>query len=1053
MIPDYQKTSLLISSQLPEHVRGDYNRSGHSLDNPDYENFSLFLQAYYEWMELNGKVTERTKNLLSYKDIDRTTNEFLDYFTNDFLPYFPKDTLVSKQDAIKVARELYKSKGTPASYSFLFRILYNSDFDVFYTKDAVFKASAGQWYITKSLRLRSNDTNFLRTKNLRLFGINSKSIATIENCVLAGDKIEVFISNIERLFESGEFVRVVDSNNQPVLFGGQVLTAKIVGQISQIRIVPTKRGLLYQPGDPVIVSGGLTSNTGIGATAIIGDTTKGSINRIVVVNGGYGYRNKPNTIININNAGGARANVFSVSNYLPPPLIIQNGGLGYRVNDSVKYLGESFATVTSVNTLGSIVTATYTQTVNAIAILNVTATVTSSNANATGAIIRTGENLGNAVSNVSMVPVDIIGFKRNIPIGNTQFNFARFPTANANSKFIDALTFSSFEAYPISSLIVENSGGGINKLPEITATSVYLTDDTFDEFSVRSDLSRLGILGPIQIGKSGFGYRANDVITFTGGQGKGANGKITAVDAAGSIKGVEYTYSNTSSNTYPLGGLGYTNKYLPRLSVVSSNVLASGAELYVPGILGTGAQFSVIADRIGSITSISVVNFGEDYQEKPEISLKIQDIVVSNVSIANLPNKDDVIYQGPNLEQSSYRAKVNNVTLLATDVEPEKSLYNLRVYDYTASPNTSSNLIVLDKNINFVPANSAFPQFEKTYRYQDSFGNPTIFTRNYNQSGVIVYGDGTAKANATFLNGLTIGEGQYLTTQGQPSSFDVLQNEDYNNFTYLITVEKEIAKYREVLLNLLHPSGTKVLGRYALKSKNSLNLQSQQSLLSGQPLRYYLGTNVSDAIEIVTDFTKKSNNIIKFKTTLGTNISDYIFDQFPGPSFISIKTKNGPNIFSEVISVDGVSNTVTIGSNVWLTYSNVAFVTGNNGSNVLNITSLTGSYDIINNGNYSDPEYPIKDIVYQTDKVLVANNTSKIVDRVDSVNGKIYLTTNLSANANSLMSVNRTFLANSSLLYDEIKIFGALGTSYYPELVTQDGRTLTTQAGEIILLG
>ena len=35
---------------------------------------------------------------------------------------------------------------------------------------------------------------------------------------------------------------------------------------------------------------------------------------------------------------------------------------------------------------------------------------------------------------------------------------------------------------------------------------------------------------------------------------------------------------------------------------------------------------------------------------------------------------------------------------------------------------------------------------------------------------------------------------------------------------YQITLEKEIAKYRETLLSLLHPSGMKVLGRYALKS-------------------------------------------------------------------------------------------------------------------------------------------------------------------------------------------------------------------------------------------
>ena len=70
-----EKTSLLIPAQLPEFVR----------DNPDYANFNLFLKAYYEWMEENGNVTERTKNLLNYKDIDKTTSEFIDYFTNKLL--------------------------------------------------------------------------------------------------------------------------------------------------------------------------------------------------------------------------------------------------------------------------------------------------------------------------------------------------------------------------------------------------------------------------------------------------------------------------------------------------------------------------------------------------------------------------------------------------------------------------------------------------------------------------------------------------------------------------------------------------------------------------------------------------------------------------------------------------------------------------------------------------------------------------------------------------------------------------------------------------------
>ena len=55
MIYNNEKTSLLVGSQLPEFVQAD----------PDYENFRLFLQAYYEWMEQDGGAVQGTKNLLS----------------------------------------------------------------------------------------------------------------------------------------------------------------------------------------------------------------------------------------------------------------------------------------------------------------------------------------------------------------------------------------------------------------------------------------------------------------------------------------------------------------------------------------------------------------------------------------------------------------------------------------------------------------------------------------------------------------------------------------------------------------------------------------------------------------------------------------------------------------------------------------------------------------------------------------------------------------------------------------------------------------------------
>ena len=1044
MIENGQLTSLLIKNQLPEYIR----------DNPDYEKFHTFVKAYYEWMEQTGKVTERTKNLLSLNDIDETSSEFIDYFVNDFLPFFPRETLLSREETVKVARQLYQTKGTPASYEFLFRILFNSNFEVFNTKEAVFKASAGIWYVSKSLKLASSNRNFLDTTNLRIFGLESKSIATIEAAVLIGEKTEIFISNIERLFQSGEFVKVVDSNNQDVLFDGEILTAKIVGQISQIKVNSQKRGSLYQPGDPVVLVDGLDDPVnGVPASAIVSETTKGSLQRINVVNGGFGYSLKPNTVVTVLNGGGAKANVYQLANYLPPSYTITNGGTGYRINDKVVHDGGTFAFVSAVDAHGTITDIKYVPSINAQAILGLTAGVESSNVLADGAIIKTSTATRTSKANVSYITTDIIGYKDDVIISNSQFFFANMTSANVDTRLIDALSFSELETSSIFSMIVDNGGGGIFSIPEIQVVSTIPTEDEFDVYGgQRSPIEPLGILAPIQIINGGGWYQANDRIIFSGGSGHGAYANVTSVGANGTITGISYQFDpNDPFPLYPLGGTGYTNEFLPSVTVQSANAHASGAQIEVPAILGTGAEFSLVVDRVGSVTSIKLENYGEDYSSQPGVSLKVQDIVVSNVAIENLPRKGEYLYQGPTIDLATYVSRVNSISLLAPDANTELSLYNLQVFNYNSNPNPNLVLTIAgeDRNINMKMANSAFPQFEKTYTYFDALGNKTVFKRNYNKFGYINYGDGTARANATFLNGLVIGDGQYLTSQGQPSSYDIMQDDRYNNFTYMITVDREIAKYRDILLGLIHPVGANIIGRYGLKSRNNLNLHKQNSLYVSKPLSYYIGEHVSDAVSIVTDFNNKSNNVIVFDHLLGANLETFIDNS----STIHIESQNGPNVYSEIISVNGSANTITLASNVILTYSNVAVVTGASGQNTLNITSLTGKYDLMNNGNYKYPAYPIRDIVYVGDTILVDNNTSKIVKTVDYLNNKIVLTTNLSSTTNSYLSVNRNFVANSTISSNQIKITSAIGLPYIPQLVTEDGNLITTEDERIILLG
>lgn len=929
MIETGQKTSLLIPSQLPEFIR----------DEPAYANFVLFLQAYYEWMEETGQVTDRTKNILNYTDIDKTSSEFLQYFYNDFLSYFPEEILADKVKVTKLAKQLYQSKGTQSAYKFLFRVLFNTDVDFFYTKDAVLRASAGKWYVAKSLRLDSNDINFLKVNNYRVFGETTKSIGTIENVVISGTKSEVFISNIERLFQSGEIVRVVDSNNQDVLFDGLPLKAKVLGQISQVKIDPNNRGSLYLPGDPVIVYGGLTSNTGIGASAVVGSTTKGSIQRIKVETGGYGYREDPNTTIDILNSGGAIAVVGSV------------------------------------------------------------------------------DPSANSIANVSFIPTDVISSKRLITIGASNYFFANVVNANANTTLANAFSYTAFSTYPISSVLVTFGGGGITQTPTVSAESLY-TNETG-----QSDLGSLGILAPIQIRNAGLGYEANDTIVISGGLGYGAHANVISVNSSGSIETVSYVYPNEVYHSYPLGGLGYRESSLPTLTVNSVNVSATGADLYVPGILGSGATFTSITDRVGAITNITITNPGEDYISTPNVSLKVQDIVVTGVSIADLPEDGDVAYQGVDFDNTSYKSFVDSVTLLSPNGDPSLSVYVLRVYNYNAVPNASLPIKINGKIIELTIASS--------------------YGGKYGASGVISYGNGTAKANASFLNGLVISQGQYLDTTGQPSSYDVLQSEIYNNYTYQITLEKEIASYRETLLNLLHPTGMNVLGRYALKSNSAYQTTGDSILETGHTLGFYTGDPGSYAT-MTTDWENQSNNIIEFHALVGANLEQIIF---VGDS-VTLTTANGFKIHSEVTSVtNGDANTVTLKDNTWLTFANVAYITANSGTDVINISSLTGSYDIINNGQYSNTSYPLKDIVYAGDVVLIANNTERTVTSVNYINGTISLDSNLTNDAISLMSVKRTI---STAL---VQIDGPVGTVFYPELTDELGRIITTEDGKSILLG
>ena len=1018
------KTSIRIPSQLPEFIRDDVN----------YETFQTFIEAYYEWLELSNTanantsiastsgqgVTYASKNLLNYSDVDNTLDGFINYYVNVFLPNFPEEFLSDKNKVIKIARQLYQSKGTPASYKLLFRLLYNSDAELLYTRDLVFRPSDGEWYIPKYLKVQTPFTDWLSqdVKNLRVFGTKSKTIAVIENSVetVKAQRYNVYVSQIERLFEAGENVVVTDDANQPVYFkdglrvsantpGAYTINGKVIGSISSIAIDPKNRGLTYRVGDPVVVYGGLNSPTGVGAKAFVEETTRGSIQRLGVNNGGFGYRVDPNSRIDFINGG---------------------GGSG---------------AIAVVQTIGA-------------------------------------TNL----ANVTFLGTDIIALRSHLRINANNYNFSANASANVNASLANTLTFETFETGPVDSVIVRNGGGGYTTVPSIIVESLYYDDLPSETVWIKDGviyttnisgstpissnthtLGSLGILAPIQIKDAGQGYQANDKIIFTGGTGIGANAKVTEVTITGGISKIEYQQDTANNYVTPLGGMGYNHASLPGVVVLSANVQASGANVYVPGILGHGASLSATTDRIGAITKIGVTDFGEDYVGTPEISFRIQDLYVTNFQgdIGSIvPGM--VLYQGvvDSFEYSSFIDSIEPVKITANTLT---DVYRVRVYNYNGLIDFNT---IIEVNTEL---DATYPSMFLTTEFDGNIEDPFAI-----RNGVKSYGSGTAKGFAKYLSGLILGTGRYLNTVGQPSSYSVLQSDIHNSYTYVLSVERPISEYRNLLYALLHPAGMRIVGRAILKNSKNFDFHKHTGLGIIYPLQSYLGWPVGDpqatiklqttgqltnsGIKIVssgngynqstttvvisppdlpggvqatavanvsggilrsvtltnagsgytrpqislsdpttragnanaaiTAFPLTYANTVEVTTSLGSTALNYLSNT----DFIIIENDSGPVITSRIKSLDGANNKIVLDDEVFLTYTNVALCYSNTTINKIQVSELsranTPNYDIVNGKNYANSNNHIEDIVFVGDYITVGANTY-VVKGIDYVTNQI----------------------------------------------------------------
>jgi hypothetical protein len=917
--------SNLIKNQIPNFIKSE---------NPK---FLIFLEKYYEWLEQSNNIFSQTETLYNSKDLDLVNDYYLDQIINEILPNFPKEILLDKTKFIKHVGEFYRTKGTPESIKFLFRILYNEEIEIYYPKEQILKVSDGKWVLPLALRVETGDTNIFEIEKTKITGEVSKATAIVEKVIKSIDRqlgieyIELYISNIDRLFTTGENVTttLVKTNGTQ-----DVVSAKLIGSLSEIKIDPRNRGLFYNgynpdlnyDGDPVTIIGGLNplSANPIGAIATVGRVLQGSVEDIIVLNGGFGFRDP---------------NIYNNSSLIDFIGGFENGLLGSEAKAKISLLDEKI--FRSLNVSNITVESFFGLTINQIDNVANNKTIDT---------LTTKQSLN--VFPISFITVESSGggyrTKPNTEIYSLYMEelddtlIIQTTTAIQGTRLVRDESQdlrNSFEIGEKVKLFLRNRYEEIKTILNVSSNTITFDsqfENNIDNLSVfklnRRDLREVGSLGRINILNGGENYSLGDKLVFTSnGRGYGANAEVSSLHSSNNgIKSIEFI----ETIDYIRGGEGYTMKDLPSVTVNSVSG-GSNATLVVTEILGDGKNLDLSTSRVGSISTIRVISFGYDYIESPIISLRNVDLTLNDVTEGQIFVANTKVYQGESNTNTSWVAFVDKFI---------SSNNFLRLYNYSGTFNKDLQLKSDDGEV---------------------FANVVSFS---------FYGDGRGKATANFENGLIRYPGIYLNTDGQPSSDKKLQDDEkYHNYSYVINTTNDYYKFKKTLKEVVHPIGMKsfvvklddnykqvansnldVLFLTQKMLSNTFNISESTNLMFSTGENSDLETEVSvgDTI-ILKNLIKQINgtaNIVSSSNVIVGNNTNFINDLNDGQTIylssgntvLVQSVINSNTIFvSEILYTS--SNNLTINVNIDITKS-VTFV---NSNIIITDTNFQSSNDFV----------------------------------------------------------------------------------------------------------
>lgn len=929
------KISKLVKNQFPDF----YKEEG--------ENFLAFVEAYYEYLEQNGKMTDAIQNLESYRDINTTLDEYLEYFENDLLPSVPSEVTADKRLLAKYIKYFNQSRGTLSSYKLLFRSLYNEEVEVNYPADQILKVSEGDWRLDRYL-ITNFDENTYRFIGRTVKGIESDAEALVEDVVRVvvrgRDVMKILLSNIKGSFNHFEPIRLLSdttaTGHTPIVEAG----------INTVEIITP--GGQYQVGDVVTI---ISDQVGdLGKLVVTETINLGDIITFNLIDGGSGFTTSDQsrgTEISIEGGDGINPASFVITQ----EDIIDTFAISINTNliGSNTTFWSGAPTVTGANgsptTMSSFANVVLSSPNFGFPESGIQTEVYRDNANAVLAIFGSGNTSGDLVvgkpiygltsgaNGVIKEVIDDTWFRV-----DTYRNFQSGESVKVGSDGASGNTVGTVFAFQANTIghhiiqigntagqtIVEgdevvgrtsNAFGVIKKIISIDSDA-YNTGTTLRNLvtaqitaNTSANLTSQFTSGPMRSFVENEGLRFVGSNTTIGNTASGtSNTQIENIytKLSDSLLFLSTTFGTISQLSLPIGGSGFS--VAPTVSVVEPDIAPLGiGEAFLTlqsddVNWGTGNSQIVSLDTNDGLVQSSTGAIGD-------VKGGLSGETVATNQLANGTYQTVVrVWQKP-LQRvpGNINWEENTVTLNFYNSSYVPGTVDTRTPTDTGSATivsiTDRGILGQNANINAsVGANGAITKvrvLDSGIGYRD------------NEVVTLETPDAPDASSATVrisLNDVANSEGFYATTRSHLDSKRgfIQDNYFYQEFSYQVQSAVTFDRYRDVILNLVHPSGQIVFGRYR------------------------------DVANVAVDIVASANNTIRQKGTGTVSISNGTFTiTGSGTSFLDEYSNNGTMIIEyapksyykvplNIVSTDTSANVKITWTTGDLSNANTYYLTG-----------------------------------------------------------------------------------------------------------------------------